>query len=76
MKKLHKRYFSFVFASIMSFLMSGIISFLIVLFEFGFNDGLLMKFISAWQFSLPFAFVVAQFIAPLVRKVTSLLVES
>lgn len=60
----------------MSMLMSGIISFCIVAYEFGFSDGLMMKFLGAWQFSLPFAFVVAQFVAPLVRKITLKLVDA
>jgi hypothetical protein len=55
--------------------MSGIISFTIVCFEFGFVEGLFMKFLQAWQFSLPFAFVVAQFIAPIVRRITLRIVE-
>lgn len=75
MKKLPRKYFTFVFASFMSVLMSGIISFIIVCFEFGFTEGLFMKFISAWQFSLPFAFVVAQIIAPIVRRMTLIIVE-
>jgi hypothetical protein len=75
MKKLHKRYFTFVFASLMSFFMSGIISFTIVCYEFGFADGLFVKFLSAWQFSLPFAFIIAQLIAPCVRIVTLKIVE-
>lgn len=60
----------------MSILMSGIISFCIVFYEFGFSDGLFMKFIAAWRFSLPFAFIVAQFVAPIVRKITLKLVEA
>lgn len=60
----------------MSFLMSGIISFIVVCFEFGLNEGLFLKFLSAWQFSLPFSFVVAQIVAPFVRKLALLLVES
>jgi hypothetical protein len=74
-KKLNKKYFTFVFATLMSILMSGIISFTIVCFEFGFVEGLFMKFLQAWQFSLPFAFVVAQFIAPIVRRITLRIVE-
>jgi len=75
-KKLNKKYFTFVFASFMSALMSGIISFCITSYEFGFTNGLFMKFLGAWQFSFPFAFVVAQFVAPLVRKITLRLVEA
>jgi len=75
MKKLDKKYFTFVFASFMSVLMSGIISFCVTVFEFGFSEGLALRFLGAWQSSLPFAFIVAQFVAPVVRKITLMLVE-
>lgn len=75
MKKLNRKYFTFIFATFMSVLMSCIMSFCITFYQFGFADGVFVKFLSAWQFSLPFAFVVAQFVAPVVRKLTMILVE-
>ena len=59
----------------MSLLMSGIISFCITSYEFGFSDGLFMQFLKAWQVAFPVAFVVAQFVAPIVRKMTLKFVE-
>jgi len=55
--------------------MSGIISFCITSYEFGFSDGLFMQFLKAWQVAFPVAFVVAQFVAPIVRKMTLKFVE-
>jgi hypothetical protein len=75
-KKIDKRYFTFVFASFMSVLMSAIISFCTTFYQFGFSEGIFMKFLAAWQFSLPFAFVAAQFVAPTVRKLTMIFVEA
>lgn len=76
MKKINKRYFSFVFASLMSVLMSAIISLFITVYEFGFVDDILWKFLSAWQFALPVAFFAAHLVSPIVRKITQKLVEA
>lgn len=65
----------FIFATFMSLLMSGIMSFCITFYQFGFDSDLLIRFLGAWQFAFPFAFVVAQFVAPAVRKLTMLIVE-
>jgi Protein of unknown function (DUF2798) len=48
----------------------------IVFYEDGFSCEFLMKFLGAWQFSLSFSFIVAQFLTPLVRKFTMMIVES
>ncbi|WP_194270613.1 DUF2798 domain-containing protein [Glaciimonas soli] len=60
----------------MSILMSGVISFIIISYEEGFSNGFFMKFLGAWKFSFPFSFVVAQFVTPLVRKFTMLIVKT
>lgn len=75
LKKLNKKYFTFVFASFMSFLMSGIISLCITTYEYGLTSTLVSQFFKAWQVAFPVAFVVAQFVAPVVRKMTSKFVE-
>lgn len=59
----------------MSFLMSGIISFCISSYEFGLTPALAPQFFKAWQVAFPVAFVVAQFVAPVVRTMTLKFVE-
>ncbi|WP_324284985.1 DUF2798 domain-containing protein (plasmid) [Enterobacter ludwigii] len=76
LKKLNRKYFSIIFAGIMSFFMSGIISLLTVLFENGFSIESVMEFLDVWKYSFPFAFLIAQIITPLARKITSTVVES
>jgi hypothetical protein len=75
MKKINKRYFNFIFALFMSILMSGMMTLCITIYQFGFVDDVLMKFLGAWRFSFPFAFVISQGITPFVRKITMCIVE-
>ena len=75
MKKIHKRYFSFVFALIMSALMSGMMCFLITAYQLGFTSNLFSKFLETWSFAFPFALITAQVMTPIVRKITTLIVD-
>jgi hypothetical protein len=49
--------------------------FLITAYQFGFTSGLLTKFFKTWQFAFPFAFVTAQIITPVVKKITVWIVD-
>jgi len=75
MKKLNRRYHSFVFSTLMSLLMSFIMSFSITFYQFGVSLETIDKCLCAWGFALPFAFVAAQFVAPVVMKLTKRVVE-
>ncbi len=75
MRKLDQKYFTFVFATFMSILVPGIMAFCIAYYERGFTEGFVKEAMEAWKYSLPFAFVAAQLVAPLVRKITISLVE-
>ena len=66
-KSLPKSY-SFIFASIMSFLMSGIMTFAITFYQLGLRWEVVVDCLEAWKFAFPFAFVTAQVITPWVRK--------
>lgn len=76
MKKINKRYFNFIFALLMSILMSGMMTLYVTIYQFGFIDEVLTRFLGAWQFSFPLAFVISQGVIPFVRKLTTALVEA
>jgi hypothetical protein len=76
MKKINKKYFSFIFSLFMSILMSGMMTFSITIYQFGFVDDILVRFLRAWRFSFPFSFVASQVITPFVRKMTMCFVEA
>lgn len=76
MKKLHPKYFTFVFATLMSFLMSGLMSFTITFYQLGLSWDVMTRCFESWRFSFPLAFVAAQLVAPIVRRVTMKIVAA
>ncbi|WNC16302.1 DUF2798 domain-containing protein [Brevibacillus brevis] len=66
--KLHKKYEQLVFTFIMAFGMSCIISFFMMLINFGFNSMLLGKWLKAWPLAFLFAFPCAYFFPRFIRK--------
>jgi hypothetical protein len=76
MRKINKKYFNFIFALLVSILMSGLMTFCITLYQFGFVEEVGVPFLGAWRFSFPLAFVISQLITPIVRQITFVLVEA
>lgn len=76
MRKINKRYFNVIFGLLVSILMSGLMTLCITLWQFGFVEQVWARFLGAWTFSFPFAFVISQITTPFVRKITFALVET
>lgn len=75
MKKLPAKSMTVVLPFLLSFIMSGVISFIATLKAFGFSDGLVLHWMQAWGLSWMVAFPVVLFVLPLVRRIASLIVE-
>jgi hypothetical protein len=76
MKKLPKKYFNFTFSLIMSALMSGLMTLCITIYQFELGVETWARFLGAWKFSFPFAFVISQIVTPVAQKLTGKVVES
>lgn len=75
MRQIKRKYYAIVFSALMSTLMSLIMSFAITFYQFGFSTPNILKGFKAWGFSFPFAFITAQFVGPLVMRLTKKIVE-
>lgn len=76
MRKVDKKYFSFVFAGLMAFFISGLVSSGITIIQFGMTETLATDILRAWSCAFPIAFVASQCVAPLVRRLTFSIVEN
>ena len=68
------KYSSYVFAFFMALLMSCIMSLVITVFNVGLVDNLLFIWLKAWGFAFFVAFPTINVVAPIVRKLVTLVV--
>ena len=72
---LDKKYQNIVFSFFMALFMSGIMSFVISVFNLGIIDGIFIKWLQAWAFAFAVAFPTIIVVGPIVRKVVSLVIK-
>lgn len=68
------KYTHYVFSFFMALLMSCIMSFVITVFNVGLVDNLLFIWLKAWGFAFMVAFPTINVVAPIVRKLVTLVV--
>ncbi|HBO71328.1 MAG TPA: DUF2798 domain-containing protein [Acinetobacter sp.] len=73
--KLPAKYAAWIIPLILSGLMSATLSFLNLLMNIGLIDGFTIKWLSTWLFSWLIAYPVVLIFLPLVRRLTSLIVD-
>ena len=73
--KLPAKYAAVVIPFILSFLMSGLISFINIIHNIGFVDHFATVWVSAWFFSWCVAFPAVLILLPIVRRITVRLVD-
>ena len=66
----------YIFAFVMGFFMSGIMSFVISVFNVGLVDNIFSLWLQAWSFAFIVAFPTIVLISPMVKKITSTLVKN
>lgn len=71
-----KKYQSLVFAFFMALLMSCIMSFVVSVFNVGMVSDILHIWLKAWGFAFVVAFPTVTLVAPVVRKLTGLVLRS
>ncbi|MFT5756005.1 MAG: hypothetical protein ACI9LM_000717 [Alteromonadaceae bacterium] len=71
-----QKYQSLIFSFIMALLMSGIMSFVISVFNLGLVDHIIFIWLNAWGFAFTVAFPVILLVTPVVRFLVSLLVKN
>ncbi|NIZ60347.1 DUF2798 domain-containing protein [Sedimentitalea sp. CY04] len=69
------RFAPILFGLILSGIMSGIVTFVVAIKNFGFDAQTFDAWISSWSFSWPIAFAVVLVVAPLVRRLVAKLVR-
>ncbi len=74
MKFIPKQYTPLVFSFFMAFLMSGIMSCVITVFNIGWVENLLLIWLKAWAFAFVIAFPTIVLISPIVRKLVSFVI--
>lgn len=70
-----KQYSSYVFSFFMALLMSGIMSFVISVFNLGLPANILTLWLKAWAMAFLIALPAIIMVTPLVRKLVSLVIE-
>ena len=73
--KLPAKWALIIIPFILSFLMSGIISFINMLRTLGWIEGFISLWLHNWMISWAFAFPIVLLLLPFVRKLTGLLVD-
>ncbi len=68
------KYTHYVFSFFMALLMSCIMSFVITVFNVGLIDNLFFIWLKAWGFAFMVAFPTINVVAPIVRKLVTLVV--
>ncbi|MFT4090033.1 MAG: DUF2798 domain-containing protein [Asticcacaulis sp.] len=76
MKKLPARYMAIVMPFLLSLMMSGLISLVMLILHGGLTSHLLPDWIRAWAIAWVIAFPSVLCILPLVRKLATLIVET
>ncbi|NIE98035.1 DUF2798 domain-containing protein [Acinetobacter sp. C26M] len=75
MKKLPAKYAAWVLPLILSFFMSGTLSFANMWMSIGFIPEFLSKWSATWMFSWLIAYPLVMFLLPIVRRLTGLIVD-
>jgi hypothetical protein len=75
-KVIDKKYQSLVFAFFMALLMSCIMSFVVSVFNVGLVNDIVHIWLKAWGFAFIVAFPTVTLVAPVVRKLTGLVLRS
>jgi hypothetical protein len=70
-----KKYAPLVFSFFMALLMSGIMSFVISLFNLGWVDGILLRWLQSWVFAFSVALPAIILVTPLVRQLVAAVVR-
>jgi Protein of unknown function (DUF2798) len=73
---IQQKYTSQVFSFFMALLMSGIMSFVISVFNMGVVDGIFFIWLKAWLLAFVIAFPTIILVTPLVRKLVSMVIYS
>lgn len=76
MKKLPVKYAPWVMPLILSFIMSGIISFINIIKALGFVDGLFGIWLQAWGLSWLVAYPVVLMVLPIVKWIMGKIIET
>lgn len=56
--------------------MTCIMTFVITVYTYGFDVANIPRWLSLWSFVFPFAFLVSQFVSPIVLRLTAKIVET
>ena len=75
LRRLPARYGALLMPFILSLLMSAIVSFIATVKNDGITDGLMLRWLEAWEISWLIAFPTLLVVLPLVRRIVGLLVE-
>ncbi|MEH6627028.1 MAG: DUF2798 domain-containing protein [Motiliproteus sp.] len=70
-----RKYHKIVFSFFMALLMSGIMSFVISIFNIGFVSNIVSVWLKAWSFAFIVAFPTMTLVSPLVHKLVSLVLH-
>jgi len=71
-----EKYQSLVFSFFMALLMSGIMSFVISLFNLGFIENIFFIWLKAWTFAFIIAFPVILIVSPVVRALVAFFIKA
>jgi hypothetical protein len=74
-KRLPAHYAAWLMPLILSVMMSGIVSFIATLKHVGPVEGLVLRWLEAWEISWLIAFPTLLLVLPVVRRIVSVLVE-
>jgi len=72
---IHRKHQKLVFSFFIALLMSGIMSFVITLFNLGFVSDIIQRWLQAWGFAFSIAFPTVIVISPLVHKLVELVLH-
>lgn len=72
---INKKYQRVVYTLVMSLLMSGIMSFVVSLFNIGLVNNILSIWLKAWSFSFLIAFPTVFFVSPVVAQIVNKLIR-
>jgi len=72
---IHRKHQKLVFSFFIALLMSGIMSFVITLFNLGFVANIIQRWLQAWGFAFSIAFPTVIIVSPLVHKLVELVLR-
>ncbi len=73
---IHPRYAPVVFALLMAFFMSGIMSLVVTIINIGFTDVLIVSWLNSWPLTFAIAFPVIMVVSPVVKRIVMCLVAT